>query len=397
VITAEKRGKKYYAYFYEKSCRLRGSLGTRSRDVALRLVHRIETALAEGRDSSLWHDLQVLLPFRTYKNFSDYAGVKPKQLPTWEVLKAGFSVFREQRVKVGKLAQSTSDRYELTIREFGEFLAAEKITLLQDISRPLVEHFKVWRVERINKKKYSRGATGLALDAAILHRMFSFAVENEMVVKNPVRMEGRPGENPQNGAEPFTAAQLSKMREQAGPDLLMFLLLRWTGLRGVDAVKLAWSEVHLDHKEIERVTQKRKKRVILPLHAELVFALEAEREKQRPQPSDPVLLNPATGGAMTRPRLYTRMLALGKRAGVAGAHPHRFRDTLAVDMLSRGASPYDVAKMLGDTIDTVEKHYTPFVKELRDRVRNILETGTGIEETAKMPSEGGKNAHRKPN
>src|SRR5208283_433127 len=172
--------------------------------------------------------------------------------------------------------------------------------------------------------------------------MFSFGVENEMVVKNPVRMEGRPGENPQNGAEPFTAAQLSKMREQAGPDLLMLLLLRWTGLRGVDAVKLTWAEVNFDQKEIERVTQKRKKRVILPMHTELLFALEAEREKLRPQTSDCVLLNPATGTAMTRPRLYTRMLALGKRAGVAGAHPHRFRDTLAVDMLSRGASPYDV-------------------------------------------------------
>ena len=230
-----------------------------------------------------------------------------------------------------------------------------------------------------------------------MHRMFSFGVENEMVVKNPVRMEGRPGENPQNGAEPFTAAQLSKMREQAGPDLLMLLLLRWTGLRGVDAVKLTWAEVNFDQKEIERVTQKRKKRVILPMHTELLFALEAEREKLRPQTSDCVLLNPATGTAMTRPRLYTRMLALGKRAGVAGAHPHRFRDTLAVDMLSRGASPYDVAKMLGDTIDTVERHYTPFVKELRDRVRNILETGTGIEESAKMPSEPPENAHRKPN
>ena len=33
-----------------------------------------------------------------------------------------------------------------------------------------------------------------------------------------------------------------------------------------------------------------------------------------------------------------------------------------MDMLTRGASPYDVAKMLGDTIETVEKHYTPFVK-----------------------------------
>ena len=397
MITAEKRGRKYYAYFYERSCRLRGSLGTRSRDVALRLIHRIETALAEGQESSLWQELQALLPLRTYKSFADHAGVKPKQLPTWEDLKAGFSVFREQRVSLGKLAQSTSYRYEAAINEFGEFLATEKITLLPDISKPVVERFKVWRVERINKKKHSRGATGLVLEAAIMHRVFSFAVENEMVLKNPVRMEGRPGENPQNGAEPFAAAQLSKMREQAGPDLLIFLLLRWTGLRGIDAVNLTWSEVHLDRKEIERITQKRKKRVILPMHSELLFALETEFERVKPEPSAHVLINPATGTQMTRPRLYQRMLALGKRAGVAGAHPHRFRDTLAVDMLSRGASPYDVAKMLGDTIDTVEKHYTPFVKELRDRVRSILETGTGIEEAAKMPLEARQNVHWKPN
>jgi integrase len=145
-------------------------------------------------------------------------------------------------------------------------------------------------------------------------------------------------------------------------------------LRGVDAVKLTWAEVHLDHKEIDRVTQKRKKRVILPMHTKLLFALEAEHERLKPQLTHRVLLNPATLTAMTRPRLYLRMLALGKRAGVPNAHPHRFRETLAVDMLSRGASPYDVAKMLGDTVDTVEKHYTPFVKELRERVRTILET-----------------------
>jgi integrase len=112
--------------------------------------------------------------------------------------------------------------------------------------------------------------------------------------------------------------------------------------------------------------QKRKKRVILPIHSELFFLLEAEYERITPQPSDRVLMNPATGKPLTRPRLYQRMLALGKRAGVTNAHPHRFRDTLAVDMLVRGASPYDVAKMLGDTIETVERHYTPFVRELRE-------------------------------
>jgi integrase len=69
----------------------------------------------------------------------------------------------------------------------------------------------------------------------------------------------------------------------------------------------------------------------------------------------------------------------GKRAGVPDARPHRFRDTLAVDILTRGASPYDVAKMLGDTIETVEKLYAPFVKELRERLRSMLENNAGLE------------------
>jgi len=75
------------------------------------------------------------------------------------------------------------------------------------------------------------------------------------------------------------------------------------------------------------------------------------------------------------------MPAVGTRAGVAKAHPHRFRDTLAVDMLSRGASPYDVAKILGDTIDTVERHYTPYVRELRERVRTLLNSDAGLEKS----------------
>lgn len=91
------------------------------------------------------------------------------------------------------------------------------------------------------------------------------------------------------------------------------------------------------------------------------------------------------------------MVALGRRAGVANAHPHRFRDTLAVDLLARGANPYDVAKMLGDTIHTVGKHYSPFGAELRQRVRNILETGIGIEEAAKLRSEFPQIGQRKPN
>jgi PIN domain len=44
----------YSSFFRSKRCRLRGSLGTRSRDVALRLIHKLETAIAEGQESSRW-------------------------------------------------------------------------------------------------------------------------------------------------------------------------------------------------------------------------------------------------------------------------------------------------------------------------------------------------------
>lgn len=92
-----------------------------------------------------------------------------------------------------------------------------------------------------------------------------------------------------------------------------------------------------------------KEESVLQIQSELLALLEMERDTRKTRPDDTIVLN--------------RFVAIGNRAGVANARPHRFRDTLAVDMLSRGATPDDVAKVLGDTIETIEKHYTPFVKK----------------------------------
>jgi integrase len=289
----------------------------------------------------------------------------------------------QQRILLGKLAESTSARYEQSLRTFNAFLKESGISDLAAMNRAFIERYKVWRLAKIQEKKFARGGRGLSLDVAILHRVFAVAVESEMIVKNPVAFEGRPGDSAEHGAQPFRGEQLGKLRDAAKEDLLAYLLLRWTGLRGSDAVRITWDEIDFGAQEINRLTMKRKKRVVLPIPQELFFALEAERERRQPQPDERILINPgnrAKGKPMTRPRLYQRMLALGKRAGVPDAHPHRFRDTFAVDLLVRGATPYDVAKLLGDTVDTVERHYAPFVKELRDRARKIMENGEGLEQ-----------------
>jgi hypothetical protein len=54
-------------------------------------------------------------------------------------------------------------------------------------------------------------------------------------------------------------------------------------------------------REIERVIQKGRKRVILPIHTELLFGLQAEWESRKPNPSDRVLLNPLTRKPLTVP------------------------------------------------------------------------------------------------
>jgi len=100
-----------------------------------------------------------------------------------------------------------------------------------------------------------------------------------------------------------------------------------------------------------------------------------EKSSRKPRPNERVLLHPVDQLPMPRRRLYERMLSLGKRAGVAYAHPHR--STFAVDMVARGASLYDVATLLGETIETVERHYAEFVSELRERARRMMESKDG--------------------
>lgn len=398
MLTVRKAGNAYRGDTWIDGQRVRLSLGTRNGDAAQRLASRIEKALAEGAESGIWAELKPVLPELTFTRLAGSVGYKAPEAkpeapkPTWKDLRANFEAYMQKRIAIGRLRESTRERYLQTLKEFETFLAEKGITYAHQITKPVMESFKAWRVARINAKKGSRGATGMVLDVAILHKVFEVAVDEEVIAKNPVAFEGRPGDSPTRGAHPFSAQQLSRMQKDADQDLLAFMLLRWTGLRGSDAVNLLWSEVHFDRKEIERVTQKRTKKVILPIQSDLLAVLDMEHARRKPDPNDRVLLHPVEKTSLTRKRLYHRMLALGKRAGVADAHPHRFRDTFAVDMLARGASPYDVAKLLGDTIETVEKHYAEFVKELRERVRRMMESkSTGLlafAETSANPTSG---------
>ena len=236
-----------------------------------------------------------------------------------------------------------------------------------------------------------------------LHHAFAIAVNKGFLQTNPVEAKSKK-RNPSNGAEPYSADELKRLRENANDNLFIFLFLRWTGFRRSDATILTWADIDFDCKEIEHVCKKTKrstgKKVIIPIAQELMAALEGELTtlaESEPSRVDrfcdwSTLQQARLGGNDRYNALTYRIQVLGEHAGVTDAGPHRFRDTFAVDMLLRTDNLDYVADLLGDTVKTVKEYYLPFVRELRERVRFHLDNGKGIEQFETPASQTSKSA-----
>ena len=65
--------------------------------------------------------------------------------------------------------------------------------------------------------------------------------------------------------------------------------------------------------------------------------------------------------------------AVFKKSGVAKAHAHRFRQTMATELLGRGASFEDVADVLGNSPEIVRKHYAKWSPARQARIDDLMQ------------------------
>ena len=144
----------------------------------------------------------------------------------------------ESGKRAGKLrAQSTKTCYAQVFSTFTQFLTAKNITNLSDITVKVArEDFQDWRVADITAKANHRVSSDKArlpgryvLDVAVLCGIFKFAVEQEMIAKSPFRYVGKPGEDAENGASPFSKTELDALVRNAGGDLLSVLVSATNG------------------------------------------------------------------------------------------------------------------------------------------------------------------------
>lgn len=373
MIRLQKRSNRFHIDCQIGSTRMRGALGTKDKTVASRLKSRIELALAEGARSEKWIDLQRSLPSDTYERFAKANGLKIEVVPTWGAVESIFWTDCAQRVKLGRLSPNTVARYEYAVNGFRQYLAQNhqgNDTHLGDISPDVIEDYKVERLEQILAKPNAESGNGLAVEVSVLHSMFEQAVERRMIDSNPVRKSHVKAESEVN---PFSGQELHDMRSACETDeeALIYTVLRHTGLRVSDAADLQWS--HVQKTEIVKRTLKRGVVVHIPMSYPLLVMLGTV-----PRINDHVINiknNPVTTAQI---RQVVRLTS--RKASVKDATPHRYRHSLAVDLLLKGASVYEVAKVLGDSVATVEKHYLKFVPEMRQKLKGLLDDTTkGLE------------------
>jgi integrase len=141
------------------------------------------------------------------------------------------------------------------------------------------------------------------------------------------------------------------------------------------------SRDHINGNRLEKRAVKNRRMIRVELPYDVVKALE-----MLPPPkaaSQDCRFYFSSGSASVRSLVkgaWRTLSAVFRRAKVENAHPHRFRHTLASELLGKGGTIEEVAGILADSPPTVRRHYakwTPEYQARQDRVIRLVH-GTNL-------------------
>lgn len=184
-------------------------------------------------------------------------------------------------------------------------------------------------------------------------RFFKWHFEEEYISRDPGRrVEKIKVEKRLKKA--FTPVEVELMRNECRKpkEKATFELLLSTGCRVTELTLLAMENYDQSRGTITVVGKGNKERVVF-VNARAKVAID-NYLVIKPHSEGPILCGlHGVGTAMTSNGIQKMVKEIGKRAGVAHVHPHKFRRTAATLALKRGMSLNDVRRFLGHTdVDT---------------------------------------------
>jgi site-specific recombinase XerD len=277
----------------------------------------------------------------------------------------------------GGLQFSTIRKYHNSLTRLHTFCEARRIDYANELDTDLLDAFRASRdLKPVTSTK----------ELQLLRQFCGFCVDRKWMEENAAKRIKPPRNIKPNDVEPFSPAEVKSIIKACdaigrGPyerlrARAMVLTLRYTALRIGDVAMLSKDRLSRESGRwrIFLRTEKSGKPVFLPIPRELKDALDCV-PVPRGSAADcqHYFWNRVSSGRTMKDIADRSLSTVFKASMVSRAHAHRFRHTLATELLGNGASFEDVADILGNSPEIVRKHYAKWSPARQARIDDLME------------------------
>jgi site-specific recombinase XerD len=273
------------------------------------------------------------------------------------------------------LQVSTLQKYRNPLNKLVAFCKDEEIDSLGEFG-----------TEQLDKFRSTRGIKPLTAskELEILRVFWRFCSDREWTKNNPAKKTRLPRNLKPNDVVPFTRTEIAAMvkacdtfGQQTYERLrvrAILLTLRYTALRIGDVSMLTKDRISRDGEQwrIFIRTEKSGQPVFLPVPPDLKAALDCVPSPNRNPDSRYFFWSEQCTVKTQKAHVDRFMRSLFKQAGIVNGHCHRWRHTLATELLGRGASFEDVADILGNSPEIIRKHYGKWSLARQSRIDDLM-------------------------
>lgn len=232
---------------------------------------------------------------------------------------------------------------ENTIRRYREI----NLELIRFMAKPLEEISTYDLRFYLSLRRDRDGVSNVTLDGMrrIYSSFFKWLSAERIVAYNPCLALSKIKCKKQI-KKAFSATELERIREACETDreLALVHFLYATGVRVSECASIDISDVDFGTLEIIVLGKGNKERKVYLSEVSAMYLKKylATREDQ-----SPALFVGRKGRRLGKTGIEVAVKKIGQRAGVENVHPHRFRRTLATQLLNRGMDIVSVAEILG--------------------------------------------------
>lgn len=256
----------------------------------------------------------------------------------------------------------TVEAYRRDLEDYAAFLAKQKISDLDGITRDIVVSYE----SDLVVQEYA--PSSVKRHISVLKGFHKFLVRENHTKRNPTDSINLP-KVPETLPDVLDIDQMDSFLSQPfkGPrgmrDRAILEVLYGCGLRVSELVGLELGDLFFEEGFV-RVVGKGNKERIAPISGIAESVLREYLDQGRPQllkaytkPTSAVFVN-ARGGRLTRQSVHSIVAKAGMHIGVSDLHPHTLRHSFATHMLEGGADLRVIQEILGHSDISTTQIYT---------------------------------------